>query len=83
MGREQIKGTLDKLAGQAQGAAGEWLDDEQLRLQGAARQAAGQLQQRYGQLLDNAAASVCRQPLTTVAVLAGAGLLLGLLLRRR
>lgn len=83
MRSEQIKGAVATAAGKAQGVVGELLDDEQMRLQGAARQAAGQLQETYGEALDRVASFVRDKPLASVAILAGVGLLAGLLWRRR
>ncbi|MFO2462833.1 CsbD family protein [Pseudomonas sp. 15FMM2] len=83
MKQEQIKGSVEKMAGKAQDFLGELSGDEQLQAQGVARQAAGQLQQTYGDALDSISDFTKRKPLATVAILAGAGLLLGLLLRRR
>ncbi|MCB2254027.1 CsbD family protein [Pseudomonas chlororaphis] len=83
MRSEQIKGAVGTAAGKAQGAVGELLDDSQMRLEGAAREAAGQLQQSYGDALDNVSRFVREKPLASVALLAGVGLLAGLLLRRR
>ncbi|WP_439650640.1 glycine zipper domain-containing protein, partial [Phytopseudomonas argentinensis] len=51
--------------------------------EGVARQAAGQLQQTYGNALDPVSDFAKHKPLATVAVVAGIGLLVGLLLRRR
>ena len=48
MASEQIKGTVGKVAGKAEAVVGEWLDDEQLQARGMAREAAGQLQEKYG-----------------------------------
>ncbi|CAI8795313.1 ElaB protein [Pseudomonas chlororaphis] len=83
MRSEQIKGAMGTAAGKAQGAVGELLDDQQMRLEGAARQAAGQLQETYGEVLDNVSRFVRDKPLASVAILAGIGLLAGLLWRRR
>ncbi|AAY91842.1 CsbD family protein [Pseudomonas protegens] len=83
MASEQIKGTVGKVAGKAEAVVGEWLDDEQLQARGMAREAAGQLQEKYGQALDQGARWVRDKPLLSVALLAGVGLLAGLLLRRR
>lgn len=83
MRSEQIKGAVGTVAGKAQGVAGELLDDQQMRLEGAARQAAGQLQETYGEVLDNVSRFVRDKPLASVAILAGIGLLAGLLWRRR
>lgn len=83
MRSEQIKGAVDKVAGKAQDSLGEWLDNPQMQARGLAREATGELQERYGQTLDQAARLLREKPWLSVALLAGAGLLAGLLLRRR
>ncbi|ROL84147.1 CsbD family protein [Pseudomonas chlororaphis] len=83
MRSEQIKGAVGTAAGKAQGVAGELLDDQQMRLEGAARQAAGQLQETYGDALESVSRFVRDKPMASVAILAGIGLLAGLLWRRR
>lgn len=83
MKSEQIKGRVEKAVGKAQDFLGDMTDDEQLQAQGVARQAAGQLQQTYGDVLANVGDFAQRKPLATVAIVAGVGLVLGLLLRRR
>jgi len=83
MKSEQVKGTVEKVAGKAQGFLGDLTGDEQLQAQGLARQTAGQLQQTYGDALDTVSDFARNKPLATVAVVAGIGLLMGLLLRRR
>ncbi|QQZ44326.1 CsbD family protein [Pseudomonas sp. SK3(2021)] len=83
MRSEQIKGAMGTAAGKVQGAVGELLDDRPMRLEGAARQAAGQLQETYGDALDGISRFVRDKPLASVAILAGIGLLAGLLWRRR
>ncbi|TSD77809.1 CsbD family protein [Pseudomonas sp. KBS0710] len=83
MKSEQVKGAVEKVAGKAQGFIGNLAGDEQLQAEGVARQAAGQLQQTYGDALETVGDFAKNKPLTTVAVVAGIGLLVGLLLRRR
>jgi uncharacterized protein YjbJ (UPF0337 family) len=83
MKSEQVKGAMEKVAGKAQGFLGDLTGDEQLQAQGLARETAGQLQQTYGDALDNVSDFAKQKPLATVAVVAGLGLLVGLLLRRR
>ena len=83
MNSEQVTGRVKKAVGKAQDFLGDMTDDEQLQAQGVARQAAGQLQQTYGDALDTVGDFAQRKPLATVAIVAGVGLVLGLLLRRR
>ncbi|MFT0476468.1 CsbD family protein [Pseudomonas antarctica] len=83
MKSEQVKGAVEKVAGKAQGFLGDLTGDGQLQAEGVARQTAGQLQQTYGDALDTVSDFAKHKPLATVAVVAGIGLLVGLLLRRR
>lgn len=83
MKSEQVKGAVEKAAGKAQGFIGDLTGDERLQAEGVARQAAGQLQQTYGDALDTVSDFAKSKPLATVAVVAGVGLLVGLLMRRR
>jgi len=83
MKSEQVKGAMEKVAGKAQGFLGDLTGDEQLQAQGLARETAGQLQQTYGDALDTVSDFAKQKPLAMVAVVAGLGLLMGLLLRRR
>ncbi|WP_339528342.1 CsbD family protein [Pseudomonas mucidolens] len=83
MKAEQANGGAEKLLGKAQDFLGELSHDEQLQTEGAARQAAGQLQQTYGNALDEVSDFARRTPLASIAIVAGVGMLLGLLLRRR
>ncbi|MGJ7550974.1 CsbD family protein [Pseudomonas alloputida] len=82
MKREQIEGVAEKLAGKAQSAAGQWLEDPALEAEGDARQASGELTKRYGDALDNVSAFVREKPLTALAVAAGLALVVSRLLRR-
>ncbi|SDU90341.1 CsbD family protein [Pseudomonas mucidolens] len=83
MKAEQAKGGAEKWLGKAQDCLGELTHDEQLQTEGVARQAAGQLQQTYGKALDEVSDFARRKPLASIAIVAGVGMLLGLLLRRR
>ncbi|WP_248752056.1 CsbD family protein [Pseudomonas sp. MWU15-20650] len=83
MNSEQVKGAVEKVAGKAQGVIGDLAGDEHLQAEGVARQAAGQLQQTYGDALDTVSDFAKHKPLASVAIVAGIGVLVGLLLRRR
>lgn len=84
MKSEQVKGVLEQAAGRAQDILGDLTGDERLQLEGKARRSAGELQRRYGDLLDDAAAFMQRRPGTTLAVVGGLTALVGwLMLRRR
>lgn len=80
---EKAEGTVKEFAGKVQDAVGRMTDDPSTRLEGQARQAAGKAQQTYGEVLDQVRESALLHPVTTVAAIAGAGFLLGLLLARR
>ncbi|MDE1166685.1 MAG: CsbD family protein [Pseudomonas sp.] len=81
MRTEEIKGAVQKVAGKAQGALGDLTGDSQLQMEGQAREAAGQLQQSYGEVLDTVGDFVKRRPLASVAIGAGVLLVLRRLLR--
>lgn len=83
MKSEQLKGSVEKVAGKAQGLLGDLTGDEHLQVKGVGRQAAGQIQQTYGDALDTLSDFAKNKPLASVAVIAGIGLILGLFLRRR
>lgn len=82
MRSEEIKGAVQKVAGKAQGALGDLTGDQQLQMEGQAREAAGQLQQTYGEVLDTVGDFVKRRPLASVAIGAGVLLVLRRLLRQ-
>lgn len=84
MKSEQVKGVLEQAAGKAQDMLGDLTGDERLQLEGKARKSAGELQQRYGDLLDEAMDFTQRRPGITLAAVAGLTVLVGwLMLRRR
>ncbi len=72
-----------KVAGKAQEMAGDVTGNERLQAEGATRYAAGALQEKYGDALSCAGSMMKKNPLAALALIAGAGLLAGLLLRRR
>ena len=82
MNSEKANGMMEKVAGKAQEMAGDITGNERLQAEGATRYAAGALQEKYGDAL-SCAGSMMKKPLAALALIAGAGLLAGLLLRRR
>nr|WHS69379.1 CsbD family protein [Serratia marcescens] len=83
MNSEKANGMMEKVAGKAQEIAGDVTGNERLQAEGAARQAASVLQEKYGDALSCAGNMMKKNPLAALALIAGAGLLTGLLLRRR
>ncbi|WP_261243020.1 CsbD family protein [Serratia entomophila] len=83
MNSEKANGVMDKVVGRAQELAGDVTGDERLQAEGAGRYAAGALQEKYGDALTCINDTVKKNPIATVAIIAGVSLLAGLLLRRR
>ncbi|WP_148874958.1 CsbD family protein [Serratia marcescens] len=83
MNSEKANGMMEKVAGKAQEIAGDVTGNERLQAEGATRQAVGALQEKYGDALSCAGSMMKKNPLAALALVAGAGLLAGLLLRRR
>ena len=80
---DQVKGSIQDIAGKVQDAVGGATGDPELQLKGKVRQAAGQLQQTYGEALDGFRDKAVSNPATTLAIVAGVGFLLGALWSRR
>jgi uncharacterized protein YjbJ (UPF0337 family) len=83
MKSEQVKGALEQVAGKAQDFLGEMTGDERAQMEGKARQAAGELHKRYGDLLDECATFLQRRPRATLFTLAGLTLAVAWLIKRR
>ena len=83
MNSEKADGMIEKVAGKAQEMAGDVTGNERLQAEGATRYAAGALQEKFGDALGCAGSMMKKNPLAALALIAGAGLLTGLLLRRR
>lgn len=83
MTTDQIKGSIQDIAGKVQDAVGGASGDPGLQLKGKVRQAAGQLQQSYGEALDTFREKAIESPLTTLAIVGGVGFVLGVLWARR
>ena len=80
---EQAQGTVNEIAGKVQGAFGRATDDTATHLEGQARETMGKAQQVYGDALDHVRESAVKNPLGTIAIAAGFGLVVGLLCSRR
>lgn len=52
MNKDRVKGTIDDDLGRLQRQAGEWTDDPQAQVQGAARQAKGKAEKVLGNVKD-------------------------------
>lgn len=86
---DQFEGTVNKVAGKAQSAAGDLLGDSKTEAQGKLRQAAGVIQDNYGAAADQLRGfseelteRIHESPLLAVAAAAGIGFLLGRVLGR-
>lgn len=83
MKAEQIKGAVEQAAGKAQDWVGDLTGNDRLKMEGKARQTAGELQEHYGDVLDEVTSFAKRRPLASVAIAAGIAMLLTRLLSRR
>ncbi|AIA47670.1 hypothetical protein L085_11155 [Serratia sp. FS14] len=62
MNSEKANGMMEKVAGKAQEIAGDVTGNERLQAEGAARQAAGVLQEKYGDALSCAGNMMKKNP---------------------
>lgn len=83
MNRDQIEGGGKDFAGRAQQAAGDMGDDAKMKVQGAARQAAGKIQHTYGDAVDAVRDFTERKPFGALALGVGIGVLIGTFLLAR
>lgn len=84
MNEDTVEGTVGKVAGKVQGAAGDMLGDSKMQADGTIRQAAGYVQENYGAAVDQVrglseelAERVQESPLLAVLGAVGIGYLLG------
>ncbi len=80
---DQAKGVANEIVGKAQDAYGGGAGDFATQLQGKARQAAGKAQKTYGEALSSLRDAAVGSPVTTLAVAAGIGFVLGVMWARR
>lgn len=80
---EKAEGTVQNIAGRIQDAVGAATGDSSTQLEGKTRQLAGKAQQSYGDVLNQVRESAVTNPVATLAVVAGAGFILGALWAKR
>lgn len=80
---EQSQGTMQRIVGRAQDTYGAATGNLSAQVEGKARQVAGHVQQNYGGALNQVRASAVAHPLGTLALVAGAGFILGALWAQR
>lgn len=88
MNPEQVKGKINQVVGKVQEKAGDVMDDTGQQLKGMARQVQGTAQDMYGRAYEHACDTadaimqrVERNPWTSLAIVAGAGFLMGMMCR--
>jgi len=80
---EKAEGVAQTVAGKIEEAAGAATEDSNLQARGRARRATGQVQQGYGEALDTVREVTSNSPITTLALAAGVGFVLGAVWTRR
>ncbi len=83
MYEDQAKGRTEELKGHAQEAAGRFSEDDDMRREGKARQAAGKVQANYGETVDSMREATVKNPISALAIAGGVGVFIGLILGRR
>jgi uncharacterized protein YjbJ (UPF0337 family) len=83
MNTDEAKGTVQKLAGKAQGVLGVLAGDDEQRAKGHVREAAGSLQEGYGEASDALSDFIKRRPGASLAIAAGVTFVVSLFFRRR
>ena len=83
MDENRIEGTAKDVGGKLQNAVGGLTGDTSTQARGTANQAAGQMQDTYGKVVDQLQDLTHDQPLTVLLSTLGIGLLFGYLLGRR
>lgn len=80
---EKSEGAMQNLAGRVQEAFGTVTGDTSTHLKGKARRVAGDAQYGYGEFLDQMRESAARNPVGTVAAVAGVCFVLGAIWAKR
>lgn len=83
MNENQVEGTVNKVAGRIQDAAGALTGDADQQLKGKARAASGDVQAKAGDLVEQARAWTAERPLSAVMIAAGLFYVIGRLSGRR
>ena len=83
MNRTEVEGVANNIAGKAEQVIGTIGEDAGLKLRGAAREAAGKVQQHAGDAVDAVRGFTERKPFGALALGVGIGVLIGSLLARR
>lgn len=79
----QIKGAAQDVGGKIQDAVGGATGDTLLQVKGKIRQAAGAVQQSYGDALDTVRSTTISNPIGMLAAVASISFVLGILWARR
>jgi len=78
----EVEGTVRKVGGKLQDAAGGLTGDETLQAKGKLNQAAGAAQQTFGAAAEEIRESVKESPLSALAIVGAIGIAIGFLARR-
>ncbi|MBB6244486.1 uncharacterized protein YjbJ (UPF0337 family) [Rhodanobacter sp. MP1X3] len=77
MNEDQVEGTVNKVAGRIQDAAGALTGDADQQVKGKARAAAGDVQAKAGDMVERVREWAADRPLNAVLITAGLAFLLG------
>ncbi|MDA8253717.1 MAG: CsbD family protein [Rhodospirillales bacterium] len=83
MSGTQAEGTIRNVAGAAEEAIGSMTGDSTAEMRGKVRQVAGQAQSAMGDAVETVRHMAADQPVMTVLLAAGIGLIAGMLIARR
>lgn len=83
MNEDQVEGTANKVAGRIQDAAGAFIGDPDLQLEGKARAAAGDVQAKAGDAVERLRDWTADRPLSAVLITASVAFVLGRLTANR
>jgi uncharacterized protein YjbJ (UPF0337 family) len=83
MDTNEVKGAGRRVAGRIEAAAGTLAGSSRMVMNGKARAAAGEIQQRYGSALDVARSFATEKPINALLAALGVGFLFGLFVGRR
>jgi uncharacterized protein YjbJ (UPF0337 family) len=77
MNENQVEGTVDKVAGRIQDAAGALTGDAEQQVKGKARAVGGDVQAKAGDVVERLRIWAADRPLSAVLITAGVAFLLG------